>query len=353
MVSGLEVRDLVVAHGTVEAVRGVRLRVAPGEVLALVGPSGCGKTSLLRAVAGLDEPRAGSVAWDGRPLDAVPAHRRGFGLMFQDHALFPHLDVGDNVAYGLRVGRREGRAAAARRVGEVLDLVGLAGFERRTVDSLSGGEAQRVALARALAPTPRLLMLDEPLGSLDRTLRERLADDLRRVLAAAGVAAILVTHDQEEAYAVADRLAVMRAGRLVRDGAAADVWRNPGSPFVARFLGHANVLASGDASGLGLGSASVVVPEAAVALAAPDAPGALPATVVDVRFRGPTSRVRLAFDAGPTLALHLPAPPAPGTRLGVVVDRGAVVALDPDEDGVAAASDAPGVDDDPSARAKL
>src|SRR5690606_35721785 len=223
---GLQVQGVTVRFGATVAVDDVSLEVAPGEVVALVGPSGCGKSTLLRAIAGLEVPDAGTVRWDGTDLTRTPANERGFGWMFQDHALFAHRDVGDNVAFGLKM-QRVDRAARAARVHALLELVGLSGYERRSIDTLSGGEAQRVALARALAPSPRLLMLDEPLGSLDRALRDRLALDLRRVLRELHQAAIHVTHDQEEAYAVADRLVVMREGRLVRDGPAVDVWRDP------------------------------------------------------------------------------------------------------------------------------
>ncbi len=335
MVTGLEVQDLVVRYGDIDAVAGVSFALAPGEVLALVGPSGCGKTSLLRAVAGLEAGAAGSIRWDGEVLDAVPAHRRGFGLMFQDHALFPHLTVGGNVAYGLKRQGRDPRQRADR-VAEVLALVGLSGWERREVGTLSGGEAQRVALARSLAPAPRLLMFDEPLGSLDRVLRERLAADLRAVLSRADVAALLVTHDQEEAYAVADRLAVMRRGRLVRDGLALEVWRAPGSPFVARFLGHPNVLDGATALALGVGHGGpVVVPEAAIVLDPESLDGSAvgwQARVADVRFKGSTSLVTLELAGGVRLALHRAAPPAVGSTLTVQLHDGAIVPLDLDED---------------------
>ena len=192
----------------------VSLTARAGEIVALLGPSGCGKTTLLRVIAGL-QPHAGDVRWQGRSLAAVPAHRRGFGLVFQDQALFPHLDVERNVAFGLRMQVRTQRGSAAnhgRRVTELLELVGLSGLSRRPVDSLSGGEAQRVALARALAPHPRLLMLDEPLAGLDRPLRDQLLVDLPRILRRLRQTALFVTHDLEEALAVSDRVAVMRAG---------------------------------------------------------------------------------------------------------------------------------------------
>jgi thiamine transport system ATP-binding protein len=312
---GLVVDGVVVRYGATTAVAGVDLVVEPGEVVALLGPSGCGKSTLLRAIAGLETPVAGTVRWDDVDITRLPPDRRGFGLMFQDHALFPHRTVGQNVGFGLRMAGRS-RAVQAAGVEAALDRVGLAGFADRTVDTLSGGEAQRVALARALAPEPRLLMLDEPLGSLDRVLRDELSAELRRVLGELGLAAVHVTHDQEEAYAVADRIVVMRSGTVVRDGAAAEVWGDPGSAFVARFLGHANVLGVDDAMALGLDAATpVVVAEAALRLG----PDGIPAEVVDVRFRGATSRVVLAV-AGLTLSLHSSDPPPIGATVGLTID---------------------------------
>jgi thiamine transport system ATP-binding protein len=233
----LVVTGLAVRYGDVAALDGVDLEVGDREIVAVLGPSGSGKTTLLRAVAGLEVPTEGRVTWDGADLAAVPPHRRRFGLMFQDHALFPHRDVLGNVTFGLRMQRRPHREIDAR-AREVLAAVALEGFERRTVSSLSGGEQQRVALARALAPAPRLLMLDEPLGSLDRALRERLTDDLRAVLTDLGVTALFVTHDHDEAFAVADRVAIMRAGTVEQIGPAEQVWRQPATAFAARFLGY-------------------------------------------------------------------------------------------------------------------
>ncbi|MDM7854849.1 ABC transporter ATP-binding protein [Cellulomonas alba] len=236
----LQVRDVAVVYGErpsagTRAVDGVSFDVPTGEVVALLGPSGCGKSSLLRAVAGLEPLAAGAVLWDGADLAGVPVHRRAFGLMFQDGQLFAHRDVAGNVAYGLR---GVPRAARAGRVAELLDLVGLAGYGSRPVATLSGGERQRVALARALAPEPRVLLLDEPLSALDRALRERLAVDLRSVLVATGTPAVFVTHDQDEAFAVADRVGVMHAGRLLRLAPPDELWRAPGDRDVAAFLGY-------------------------------------------------------------------------------------------------------------------
>ncbi|MGI8792544.1 MAG: ABC transporter ATP-binding protein [Acidimicrobiales bacterium] len=232
----LAAKDLTIAYGPADAVRGVDIDVAEGEVVVVLGPSGCGKSSLLRGIAGLEPLRHGTISFDGTDITHVPVHERGFGLMFQDYALFPHRDVAGNIGFGLRM-QGHTRAEVSRRVAEVLELVGLPGFESRSVGTLSGGEQQRVALARTLAPAPRLLLLDEPLGSLDRGLRERLVSELAAIFASLGTSVIYVTHDQEEAFAIGRRIAVMRGGRVVRAGLAQEVWEHPETAFVALFLG--------------------------------------------------------------------------------------------------------------------
>ena len=237
----LEVLSLSKSFGEHKAVDGVSFTLAGGEVLALLGPSGSGKSTLLSLIAGLETPDAGDIRWDGQSLLAVPTHRRGFGLMFQDYALFPHKDVSDNVGFGLKM-QGQARAEIETGVKWALALVGLAGFERRDVNTLSGGEQQRVALARALAPRPRLLMLDEPLGALDRALRERLLDELGAILRRLRQTAIYVTHDQDEAFALADRVIVLRDGRVAQAGAPAEVYAAPATRFVAEFLGLKNIL---------------------------------------------------------------------------------------------------------------
>jgi thiamine transport system ATP-binding protein len=225
-----------VTFGAHRALDHVDLVVEHTETVVVLGPSGCGKSTLLRAIAGLEPLADGGVWWDGTDLTGVAPHERRFGLMFQDYALFPHRDVRGNVEFGLRMARVPA-AERSRRVDEVLALVGLDGYGARRVATLSGGEQQRVALARALAPSPRLLMLDEPLGALDRVLRTRLLDELRSLLAAAGVPALYVTHDHDEAFALADRIVVMRAGKVVQAGVPAEVWRRPADAWVAHFLG--------------------------------------------------------------------------------------------------------------------
>nr|WP_231494849.1 ABC transporter ATP-binding protein [Cellulomonas sp. KRMCY2] len=276
---GLGVRDVVVHYRdddgtTATAVDGLSLDVSPGEVVALLGPSGSGKSSLLRAVAGLEPISAGSITWDGADLAGVPVHRRGFGLMFQDGQLFPHRDVARNVAYGLEMEHVD-RAGRRARVAELLGLVGLVGFGAREVASLSGGERQRVALARSLAPRPRLLLLDEPLSALDRALRERLAGEVRAALTRTGTTAIFVTHDHDEAFAVADRIAVMDLGRLLQVAPPAELWHRPASRRVAEFLGYEAFVPAG-------------APEA-VALAQPGSPARADDDVLAI---GPGSLLR-------------------------------------------------------------
>ncbi|MEC3980115.1 ABC transporter ATP-binding protein [Amycolatopsis sp. H20-H5] len=243
----LSVRDLSVHYGSFAAVRDASLDIADGEVLALLGPSGSGKSTLLRAITGLEPTTGGTVRWDGEDLAGTAVHRRGFGLVFQDGQLFPHRDVAANIAFGLRM-HGVPRAEHAERVERLLDLVGLAGYERRRVTELSGGQAQRVALARALAPEPRLLLLDEPLSGLDAGLREQLAIDLAELLRRSKITALLVTHDQEEAFTLADRVAVLDAGEIRQEGAVRRVWRHPADEDVARFLG-VTTLVDGVASG--------------------------------------------------------------------------------------------------------
>src|SRR5829696_467534 len=237
----LTAHDLRKSYGDTPALRGVSLRIAAGAIVCLLGPSGCGKTTLLRVIAGLEQADSGTVTFAGRPIDSLPVHARGFGLMFQDYALFPHRDVAGNVAFGLRM-RGDSRQQIDARVAEMLDLVGLAGYDRRRVYELSGGERQRVALARSLAPSPRLLMLDEPLGALDRALRERLLDELRTILTRVGVTSLYVTHDQAEAFAIADWLVLMNGGQIEQQGPPEAVYRQPATRFAALFLGLSNLI---------------------------------------------------------------------------------------------------------------
>ena len=319
----LEVRGASVAFDGQPALRDVDVEVGPGEVVALLGPSGSGKSTLLRAVAGLQPLDSGVVLLDGTPLDGTPPHRRGIGLMFQDHALFPHRDVGANVAFGLRMQRRSGEHQR-RRVEELLELVGLPGTGHRTIQTLSGGEQQRVALARALAPEPRVLLLDEPLGALDRPLRERLVGELRELFTALGLTVLAVTHDQAEAFALAQRLVLLDGGRVLQAGTPTAVWAQPASVRAAQLLGFTNV---GPPPGDPTGGPVLIRPEG-IRL---DPLAGLRGVVVGVTFQGARTRVRVALDGGRSLEAEVPsgAAPVPGATVGLVIDPGAVVELQP------------------------
>ncbi|MEV5175277.1 ABC transporter ATP-binding protein [Streptomyces flaveolus] len=319
----------------------VGLDVAEHEVVCVLGPSGSGKSTLLRAVAGLQPLSGGRILLDGRDQAGVPAHQRGVGLMFQDHQLFPQRDVGANVAFGLRM---HGVAKDERdaEVGQLLELVGLPGAARRAVASLSGGEQQRVALARALAPRPRLLMLDEPLGQLDRSLRERLVVELRELFGRLGTTVLAVTHDQGEAFALADRVVVMRDGRIAQSGTPLEVWQRPADAFVARFLGFENVVqatVAGTAAdspwgklpvpdGSPQGHRTVLVRPAGVRLVPADQ--GLACTVTARTFKGTHVAVHLQPADGPRLEAACPLrdAPEPGAPVGVEFDVTETVVLD-------------------------
>ncbi len=353
----LEIHHLRKSYPDDWALHDVSFAVAEGERLCLLGPSGCGKTTLLRLIAGLEMPDQGQVLVDGKDITSIPPHLRGFGLMFQEYALFPHKDVFGNVAFGLRMQGLD-RETIAVRVAEALDIVGLESFEHRDVNQLSGGERQRVALARSLAPQPRLLMLDEPLGALDRALRERLMDDLPRILHRAGVTTITVTHDQEEAFALADRVVLMRAGRVVQVGTPEEVYRQPGSAWVARFLGLTNLL---DAHIVGHGLVETAIgtfqvpdlgngaryskphvqllirPEAARLEVNGASPNVLHGVVVERSFRGEHYRLGVRHTAGVELTFNLPASvalPAPGEPITLSLEPHALALLPVVKDGI-------------------
>jgi len=239
----LELRGLTKRFGAISAVEDFSLDVERGEFVSLLGPSGCGKTTTLQMVAGFERPTSGSVVLDERDLSAVPARHRGLGIVFQTYALFPHMTVADNVSFGLEM-RNVAREDRRRRVAKVLDLVHLSHLEDRYPRAMSGGQRQRVALARALVIEPQLLLLDEPLSNLDAKLREEMQLELRRIQQEAGVTTLMVTHDQAEAMALSDRVAVMKGGHLIQEAAPFEVYENPRSAFISNFLGKTNSLAA-------------------------------------------------------------------------------------------------------------
>jgi thiamine transport system ATP-binding protein len=335
----LAVEGVTVRFGSRAAVDGVDLAVAAGEVVAVLGPSGSGKSTLLRAVSGLQPIDAGRVLLDGVDLAGTPPHRRGVGLMFQDHALFPHRDVAGNVAFGLRMQGRP-RPEVERRVAELLDLVDLPGTQQRSVRTLSGGEQQRVALARALAPEPRLLLLDEPLGALDRALRDHLVAELRALFARLELTVVAVTHDQDEAFAMADRVVVMDAGRVLRHGPPEAVWAAPGHRRVAELLGLPNLVdvvvrARAATTPWGVidgieradGPATLLLRAGRLG---PDAAGSIEGTVATATFQGDRTVLEVAAPGAPLLVVHLDPQVAPpvGAPIRLALAPSGVVALD-------------------------
>ncbi len=334
----LELRGIEQGYAGQPLLRGLSFEVQRGEIVSLLGPSGSGKTTTLRIIAGLQPLERGEVWLDGRNITARPPHRRRIVLMFQDYALFPHRTVAENVAFGLRMqGWPPARIEA--RVAEMLRLVGLPGFGERDVASLSGGEQQRVALARSLAPEPRLLLLDEPLGALDRTLRERLLEELPRILRRVGVTTITVTHDQEEAFALADRLILLHEGRIVQSGEPQAVYDRPATLWAARFLGLRNLFPAqiiGSPPRLRLPFGEFPFPHGQAgaegwALLHPWGvrlhEGDLAAVVEAVAFHGATCALTLSLLEGTKLHLTLPTdrrPPRRGERLTLRIDPGAL-----------------------------
>lgn len=341
----LAVRGVRRAYDGVPVLKGLDLDVERGEIVCLLGPSGCGKTTLLRLIAGLETPDAGDIEIDGHAIVGVPVHERGFGLMFQDFALFPHMNVAGNIRFGLRMRHtmnRMPRAEQDTRVSEMLALVGLQGFEKRDVTSLSGGERQRVALARSLAPSPRLLMLDEPLGALDATLRERLVVELHDIIKSVDQTALYVTHDQREAYAIADRVAVMNAGQFEQIAAPEHIYRHPATPFVARFLGLNNLVpvirvAAGNAE-TPLGRFPVETPTDTllwhpdgIRVVSSETPGAIPVTLTECTFLGDGYRLEALHTSGITLTFrHRPDSvplPARGDTVFLTISPSAIIPL--------------------------
>ena len=318
--AGVEVRleNLSRRYGSVIALDGLSLTLAPGELVALLGPSGCGKTTALRLVAGLEDADGGVVVIGGRDVTGLPANRRDVGMVFQAYSLFPHMTARQNVAFGLRL-RHVGPAERQRQAGEMLELVGLAAQADRYAHQMSGGQQQRVALARALAIRPAVLLLDEPLSALDAKVRAQLCDEIRRVQLEVGITTLFVTHDQEEALAIADRVGVMREGRLEQLGPPMEVYGRPATPFVAEFVGLTNRLA-GEVRGGAVEVRGVRLPLVqadapngpAIALVRPEAvslvadsgtaSGPLLGTVIATVFLGAVSRITVDVGDGVVLA---------------------------------------------------
>ena len=336
----LDVSGATVRFGETVALAGVDLAVPPGQIVAILGASGSGKSTLLRSVAGLQRLDQGRVRLDGVDVTDVAPHRRGIGLMFQDHALFPHRDVAANVGFGLRMQGRDDREIAER-VGSLLGLVGLGGMGGRAVQTLSGGEQQRVALARSLAPQPRLLLLDEPLGALDRNLRDRLVGELQRLFRELNLTVVAVTHDQVEAFTLADRIVVMHAGSLIRSGTPAEVWQDPRRVRVAELLGFANlapVRVDGDtihtpwgpvARPVAEDGATTVLIRANGVRLDPAGPGS---GVVSTRaFAGDRSVLTLDVPGSPPLEAEVPSAeaPEPGASVHFRLDPAEAVLLGP------------------------
>ncbi len=314
--AGVEVRltGLRREYGSVIALDGLDLTIEPGQLVVLLGPSGCGKTTTLRLLAGLEDADAGEITVDGKDITHVPANRRDMGMVFQAYSLFPHMTALENVAFGLRL-RRRGKAERQRRALEMLELVGLTEQANRYAHQISGGQQQRVALARALAIQPQVLLLDEPLSALDAKVRAQLRDEIRRIQLEVGITTLFVTHDQEEALAIADRVGVMKDGRIEQLGSPTEVYSRPATPFVAEFVGLTNRLA-GTVSGSTVtvrgrdlplvdvstppGPVTALVRPEAVTLASDSSgeSGPLTGTVIATTFLGATSRVTV--DLGDT-----------------------------------------------------
>ncbi len=345
----LEIRDIHKDYDQKPLLRGVSFTVGQGRTFCLLGPSGSGKSTLLRIIAGLETPESGQILWDGQDLADVPVHLRRFGLMFQDYALFPHRTVEQNVAFGLRMQNLPSDEVNAR-TREALEQVKMETFANRKVTDLSGGEQQRVALARTLAPRPRLIMLDEPLGALDRTLREELVRELRELLKASGIPAIYVTHDQEEAFAIADQLLLLHEGLVVQSGQPGEVYRHPANAWAARFLGRNNLVegrvtstrpfrsetalgsleAATDASlNLKTGDqVTLLIPAESASLVEDESHSQkIHGQVEDSVFRGKDYRVRLICAEGIRLEFDLAEAQPPGRELTLFVSPASIQCL--------------------------
>jgi putative spermidine/putrescine transport system ATP-binding protein len=343
--SGVHLQDLHRAYAGVPALDGLDLRVEPGEFVSLLGPSGCGKTTALRVLGGLESADRGRVLVGDEDVTDVPAHRRDMGMVFQAYSLFPNLTARDNVGFGLRL-RKVGGAEEKRRAGELLELVGLADQAGKYPHQMSGGQQQRVALARALAIRPRVLLLDEPLSALDAQVRVQLRDEIRRIQTELAITTLFVTHDQEEALAISDRVGVMSRGRLEQLAAPATVYQSPATPFVAEFIGVTNsfsgtvadraVLLPGGSRlpaavvvGRPAGSPVRVLVRPGDLQVRPDGQGALTGTVFTHSFLGPVTRLAVRLQDGTAVRVDVPSERAAGLPngdvVGLSVDPGAAL----------------------------
>ncbi|EJC77902.1 ABC-type spermidine/putrescine transport system, ATPase component [Rhizobium leguminosarum bv. trifolii WSM2012] len=312
MTSAVRFQQVSRHFGQVRAVDGVDLEIAPGEFFAMLGPSGSGKTTCLRLIAGFEQPSAGHIQIFGETADGVPPYRRNVNTVFQDYALFPHLNILDNVAYGLMV-KGVGKAERMKAAGDALELVKLPGYGARRPGQLSGGQRQRVALARALVNKPKVLLLDEPLGALDLKLREQMQEELKSLQRALGITFVFVTHDQGEALSMADRVAVFNNGNIVQEGTPQDIYRRPKTRFVADFVGSSNVIAPDLMASLGGDSRWASLRPEAIRLAS----DGIEATVENASFLGAATRLSVDL-RGSRLHITLPAgTPVPDVGAGI------------------------------------
>jgi putative spermidine/putrescine transport system ATP-binding protein len=324
MAAFLEVQNLTKTFGTTTVVKGVSFAFDKGEFISLLGPSGCGKTTILRMIAGFESPSGGAIRVDGQDITSLKPNQRQLGMVFQAYALFPNLNVGDNIGFGLKIAGMPAEQRRAR-VEEMLKLIGLSGFDKRYPYEMSGGQQQRVALARAIAPKPRLLLLDEPLSALDAKIRVSLREEIRAIQRELGITTVFVTHDQEEALTISDRVVVMNAGNIEQLGAPHDIYNKPATRFVATFVGQLNALPAS------FGSDRAIRPELISLSPRPDSDASLTGTVTDVGFLGSVVRLRVDVDGTmvsiDTFNSHAESPPRRGDTVTLHFAQKDVLAL--------------------------